>query len=219
MRGPLGGVARRNAAVPRRGPVPATPPTRHFVSRLPHFIETAFRASAPGGFLGVTTSAPASAKPDEPPIRTLRRHGATPSENFGVLRLRRPVFNPFSTAGLMVTSYSGGNRTNLGLGGDGTFRVTGDHYLTLKYSATVDSDDPSTVTLGSRSLFDFKWERRVSRGLQFNINSTHMGRAYRPEVGFLQRSDYTTANIAGNYFIYTDKHNGCAGIIPARCRS
>jgi hypothetical protein len=135
-----------------------------------------------------------------------QRQGATPSENFGVLRLRRPVFNPFSTAGLMVTSYSGGNRTNLGLGGDGTFRVTGDHYLTLKYSATVDSDDPSTVTLGSRSLFDFKWERRVSRGLQFNINSTHMGRAYRPEVGFLQRSDYTTANIAGNYFIYTDKH-------------
>lgn len=135
-----------------------------------------------------------------------QKQDATPSENFGVLRLRHPVFNPFSTAGLMVTSYNGGNRTNLGLGGDGTFRVTGDHYLTLKYSATVDSDDSSAVTLGSRSLFDFRWERRVSRGLQYNINSTRMGADYRPEVGFLQRSDYTTANIAGNYFIYTDNH-------------
>lgn len=134
------------------------------------------------------------------------QQGTTPSENFGVLRLRRPVLNPYSTAGLMVTSYNGGGRTNIALGTDGTVRVTGDHYVTLKYSATMDSDDSSSVTLGSRSLFDFKWERRVSRGLQFNINSTHMGRDYHPEIGFLQRSNYTTANVVGNYYIYTDAH-------------
>ena len=135
-----------------------------------------------------------------------QRQGVSPSENFGVLRLRRPMFNAFSTAGIMVTSYNGDGRTNLGLGADGTFRMVGDEYLTLKYSATVDSRDSNTVTLGSRSLVDFKWERRTSRGLQYNINSTHMGRDYHPEVGFLQRTDYTTANIIGNYFIYTD-HN------------
>ena len=135
-----------------------------------------------------------------------QRQGTTPSENFGVLRLRRPVINPFSTAGLMVTSYNGGGRTNVGVGADGTVRVVGDEYVTLKYSATIDSDDPSRVSLGSRSLIDFKWERRTSRGLQYNINSTHMGRDYRPELGFLQRRDYTTANIVGNWFIYTDTH-------------
>jgi hypothetical protein len=134
-----------------------------------------------------------------------QKQGSTPSENFGVLRLRRPVFNPFSTAGLMVTSYNGGRRTNFGLGGDGTFRLFGDEYLTLKYSTTVDSDD-STATLGTRSLYDFKWERRTSRGLQYNVNSTRMGRDYRPEIGFLQRRDYTTANAVANYFIYTDDH-------------
>ena len=52
----------------------------------------------------------------------------------------------------------------------------------------MDSDDSTDVTLGTRSLVDFKWERRVSRGLQFNINGTHMGRDYRPELGFLQRT-------------------------------
>lgn len=134
------------------------------------------------------------------------KQGLSPSENFGVVRVRRPLLNQYSTAGLMVTSYNGGGRTNVGLGADGTLRVTGDHYVTLKYSATVDSDDSTNVTLGSRSLFDFRLERRVSRGLQFNINSTHMGRDYHPEIGFLQRSDYTTANIGGNYFIYTDAH-------------
>jgi hypothetical protein len=135
-----------------------------------------------------------------------QRQGTTPSENFGVLRLRRPVFNPFSTAGFMVTSYTGGRRTNVAVGGDGTFRLFGDEYLTLKSSTTFDSGDSSTVTLGSRSLFDFKWERRTSRGLQYNINSTRLGRDYRPELGFLQRRDYTTANAIANWFIYTDDH-------------
>ena len=135
-----------------------------------------------------------------------QRQDTTPSENFGVLRLRRPVINPFSTAGLMLTSYHGNGRNNLGLGTDATVRVVGDEYVTLKYAATVDSDDSSTVTLGSRSLFDFRWERRTQRGLQYNINSTHMGRDFQPEVGFLQRTNFTTANLAGNWYIYTDKH-------------
>jgi hypothetical protein len=135
-----------------------------------------------------------------------QRQDTTPSENFGVLRLRRPVINPFSTAGLMVTSYYADDRHNLGLGADATVRVVGDEYVTLKYAATVDSDDSTNVTLGSRSLFDFRWERRSQRGLQYNINSTHMGRDFRPEVGFLQRTNFATANLAGNWYIYTDKH-------------
>jgi hypothetical protein len=135
-----------------------------------------------------------------------QRQGTTPSENFGVLRLRRPLLNPFSTAGLMVTSYAGGGRTNTGLGADASLRLFGDHYLTVKYSATVDSDDSSSVTFGSRSLFDAKWERRTQRGLQYQLTSTRMGRAYRPEIGFLPRRDYTTANAIGNWFIYTDAH-------------
>ncbi|HEX6048031.1 MAG TPA: DUF5916 domain-containing protein [Gemmatimonadaceae bacterium] len=135
-----------------------------------------------------------------------QKHGVTPSENFGVLRLRRPVLNPYSTAGFMVTSYHGAGRHNLGLGTDASVRVFGDHYATLKYSATVDSEDSSDVTFGSRSLFDFRWERRTQRGLSYNINSTHMGRDYLPEVGFLQRTNFTTANVSGNWYIYTDKH-------------
>jgi hypothetical protein len=42
-------------------------------------------------------------------------------------------------------------------GADGTFRVTGDRYLTLEHAATVDRDDATAVTLGSRSLLDFRW--------------------------------------------------------------
>jgi hypothetical protein len=134
------------------------------------------------------------------------RQGLLPAEHFDVLRLRRQILNPFSTAGLMVTSYTGGGEHNLGIGADGTVRVAGDEYLTLKFSGTSDSRDTSAATFSSRSLIDFRWERRTQRGLQYSINSTRMGRDYRPELGFLQRSDFTTANAGGNWFIYTDEH-------------
>ena len=44
------------------------------------------------------------------------REGDTPAENFGVFRIRRPVFNENSTAGLMLTTYAGAGRTNVALG-------------------------------------------------------------------------------------------------------
>jgi hypothetical protein len=134
------------------------------------------------------------------------REGTTPAENFGVLRMRRAVLNPFSTAGFMITSYAGDGERNVAVGLDGSFRVRGDEFVTLKLSGTSDSRDTTAASLAARSLFDFRWERRAQRGLQYNFNSTRMGRAFRPELGFLQRRDFTTANAIGNWFIYTDRH-------------
>jgi hypothetical protein len=61
-----------------------------------------------------------------------RALNASPSENFGVLRLRHPVLNPWSTVGLLATSYARNGRFNAAIGGDGVFRYHGDQYLTLK---------------------------------------------------------------------------------------
>ena len=138
-------------------------------------------------------------------IRTGER-GTTPGEGFGVLRLRRAVLNPYSTAGFMLTTYGGGGERNVALGADGSFRVRGDEFLTLKLAGTHDSRDSGATTLASRALLDLRWERRTQRGLSYNFNATRMGRDFRPELGFLQRRDFTTANAIGNWFIYTDKH-------------
>ncbi len=127
-----------------------------------------------------------------------------PGEHFDVLRLRRQVLNPNSTAGLMLTSYFGGDRRNFGLGADGSFRVTGDHYLTLKWAASADNQEASGVSLADRSQFDLRWERRTGRGLQYNATVARAGGAYQPEIGFVPRSDFTIANVVGNYFIFTD---------------
>jgi len=143
-----------------------------------------------------------------------RAQNAAPSENFGVLRVRHPVLNPWSTVGLMATSYIGGGRRNAAVGADGVFRYHGDQYLTLKVAGTADNADTNSVSLSERTLVDLKLERRTGRGLQYNLNLTRAGKDYQPELGFLPRSDFTSANIAGNYFFFTDSSRLLRRVYP-----
>ena len=141
-------------------------------------------------------------------------HEAMPQANFGVLRVRRPVLNRYSTLGMMMTSFDQGDQRNVALGADGVLRVAGDDYLTLKWASTVDRADTSGVTLGSRSQFDARWDRRTGRGLQYSMAFTRSGPNYRPALGFTQRSDFTTANIFGNWFLFTDRNSYFSRVYP-----
>jgi hypothetical protein len=129
-----------------------------------------------------------------------------PGENFGVLRMRRPVLNAFSTAGLMVTSIAGGGRRNLALAGDTSLRVHGDEYLGLKWATTVDRGDPDRVNVVERSLVDARWERRTGRGLAYTMQYTRAGEHYDPALGFLPRRDFTSVNLLANWYRFTDEH-------------
>jgi hypothetical protein len=66
-----------------------------------------------------------------------------PGENFGVLRVRRPVLNPFSHVGGMLTTRVGGSVRNVAGGMDTHLRLFGDEYLTLKWAASADDRDPA----------------------------------------------------------------------------
>jgi hypothetical protein len=139
---------------------------------------------------------------------------ALPGENFGVFRLRRPILNQWSTAGLMFTTYAGDGRSNVALGADTSLRVHGDEYVGLKWAATLDSDEREATTLASRSFVDAKWERRTQRGLSYTWQFTRSGLDYQPELGFMPRTDFTTANVAGNWFFFTDKHRYLRRVYP-----
>ena len=60
------------------------------------------------------------------------------SENFGVFRARRRVFNPYSYVGGIVTSRIGaGGEYNTAYGLDGIMRLFGDDYLDIKWAQTL----------------------------------------------------------------------------------
>jgi hypothetical protein len=125
-----------------------------------------------------------------------------PSENFGVLRLRRQVFNAYSYAGAMVTSRVGTDGSyNLAYGLDGVIRLAGDDYLTLQWAQTFDHEqiDDGNLDLLNSGRFTAAIERRRRRGLGYSAVVAWAGPTYDPGIGFTQRNDFTLLDDAVSY--------------------
>lgn len=115
-----------------------------------------------------------------------------PAENFGILRLRRRIFNPYSYIGAMVNSRIGTNGTyNIAYGLDGIFRLFGDDYLVLNWAQTFENDADTKLFSLEPSQIRVDWERRNSRGLYYQLEYSRAGSGFNPEMGFMEREDYT----------------------------
>ncbi|NNF25678.1 MAG: carbohydrate binding family 9 domain-containing protein [Gemmatimonadetes bacterium] len=140
--------------------------------------------------------------------------GISPSENFGVARLRRRALNEFSYIGVMGTSRIRSDTHNVALAGDAFLRVFGDHYLTLKWASSFDSDEPGEVGLLDRSHYYVNWDRRTNRGLAYTVSTTRSGLAFQPGLGFLPRRDYSTLNSIANWYFFTDQESRFRRVWP-----
>ncbi|HKG92738.1 MAG TPA: DUF5916 domain-containing protein [Gemmatimonadaceae bacterium] len=143
-------------------------------------------------------------------VQTARRGDEIPSENLGVVRVRRRVLNPYSYAGGMVTSRAtadGGYNAAAGL--DASLRFFGTDYLTLRGAATFDDADTAAGGAGAgarpgladRGQLYAQWQRPSSRGLTYTFSLQRIGEVYRPELGFLPRSDVTRLSLFSEYAV------------------
>jgi hypothetical protein len=130
-----------------------------------------------------------------------QRLDSIPSENFGVLRVRRRVFNQNSFIGGMFTSRidTQGNK-NLAYGVDGLIRLFGDDYLTVQWAQTFDSlteNGGGGNFKSGRLALDLNRRRR--RGFGYNIGTILSGPDYNPGVGFVDRNDFKFGTAAASY--------------------
>jgi len=115
-----------------------------------------------------------------------------PSENFGVLRLRRQVINPFSYVGGILTSRLGaGGGYNVAYGLDGIWRVRGDDYFTLQWVQTFENGKANRAFSLDAARFAVMWERRTTRGFGTTVRLARVGRDFDPDMGFMQFENYT----------------------------
>jgi len=114
-----------------------------------------------------------------------------PSENFGIFRTKRSVFNPNSYVGGMVTSRLGMNGNyNVAYGLDGQFRVTGDEFMTVKWAQTFERDSVNKIFDLAPSRFLFEWQRRKIKGFAYDLLYTWSGKSFNPGVGFEVKDNY-----------------------------
>jgi hypothetical protein len=115
--------------------------------------------------------------------------GSLSSENFNVLRVKRKIFNRYSTIGGMFTSRIGSyENDNYAYGMDAIIRVIGDEYLTLKVAQTQESKDFDWL---SNSRFYLQWQRRKNNGLSYEFNYDRTGDDFNPQVGFTPRTNFS----------------------------
>lgn len=116
-----------------------------------------------------------------------------PSENFGVLRLRRQFLNAYSFAGGMATSRIGADGSyNLAYGLDAVVRFFQDDYLSFKWAQTFDGPESTGLQGGLQTgRLNVDLERRRRQGPGYQTQFVWSGRDYHPASGFTQRNDFT----------------------------
>ena len=121
-----------------------------------------------------------------------------PSENCGVLRLRRQIINPYSYAGVIVTNRLGSDgRYNTAYGLDAIWRIRGDDYLTLQWSETFETGAANRVFSLDAARISASWERRTRDGFGGQVRFSRSGPAYNPGLGFLMFENYTALSTRG----------------------
>lgn len=115
-----------------------------------------------------------------------------PSENFGVFRIRRQVFNPYSYIGAISTTRVGMDGSyNIAYGLDGIFRLFGDDYLTMKWAQTFENGQKNNPLSLNPARIRLMWERRTIKGLGYGLSYARAGADYNPGIGFELRENYS----------------------------
>ena len=128
-----------------------------------------------------------------------QREEILPSENFGVLRLRRQVINDNSYFGTIFASRLGMNGNyNIAVGLDAIVRLFGEDYLDIRWGGTAENDTINSSFKEPMRL-SANWERRSKKGLGYNIGYSYSGIHFNPGMGFEMNNDYSNIRAGLRY--------------------
>ncbi|MGM0376674.1 MAG: DUF5916 domain-containing protein [Bacteroidota bacterium] len=116
-----------------------------------------------------------------------------PSENFGVLRLRKRISENNSYVGGIITSRTDftGN-TNLTYGLDGIINLFKDDYLkvNLAQSRQTQQPDLESNVPKDRNRIYLQWEDQSNVGFNYSLSYSQVDLNYEPGLGFEMRKDF-----------------------------
>jgi hypothetical protein len=116
-----------------------------------------------------------------------------PSENYGVLRLRRRISKNNSYVGGIVTSRSNLNGSNnLSYGVDGIINLFKNDYLKVNLAQTYNSLDTISYSnfINDRKRIYVMWENRSQVGFNYSLSYSQVDKNYQPGLGFEARNNF-----------------------------
>jgi hypothetical protein len=116
-----------------------------------------------------------------------------PTENLGVMRVRRQAFNNASYVGGIVTSrVNADGGSNLAYGLDGVVRFNSGDELVMRWAQTFDTEpgQPTVGGIDSGRLYT-RLQRNNRQGWGYTAVGAWCGPDYQPELGFAARDGFT----------------------------
>ena len=113
----------------------------------------------------------------------------TPTENFGVLRIKNQAFNERSFIGGILTSRLDADQNyNYVFGVDGDLNLIGDTFFEFRGAASQDSEADSlgSVGISERSSYRLSLRRNANTGVSYQATFSQVGDYYDPELGFVR---------------------------------
>ncbi len=132
-------------------------------------------------------------------LQTGRENGL-PTENFGVLRLKRSVLNSNSYVGGISTSRVDENGDyNAAFGVDGVLNFFGDDLVRFGWVQSFETGEENGVVSADNARYRLLIERARSTGFLYSAGIGGAGASYRPGVGFQLRENYLNLNSGIGY--------------------
>lgn len=137
-----------------------------------------------------------------------REYDGNPSENFGVLRLRKRVSKNNSYVGGIFTSRSdlnGVNNYTYGL--DAILNLFGNDYLKVNVAGNYISNDSLSYEnlLDDRKRLYVMWENRSQIGFNYSLSYSQVDKQYDPGLGFEVRNDFKSVGDRLSYGWFVDE--------------
>jgi hypothetical protein len=127
-----------------------------------------------------------------------------PSENFGVVRIRRRTFNAGSYAGLMFTGrIPADGESSLAFGVDGTVHFGGQTYARGSFAQSLRGGQGDLNSTAGIVAF----ERRAGSGLSYTQSFGWTGSSFDPGIGFVDRDGIFRYDGAADYLWVLDRDN------------
>lgn len=115
------------------------------------------------------------------------------SENFGLLRMRRQMWNENTyLGGIFLNRMDFEGNYNTAYGVDGIIRAFGDEYITARWAQSFENEKANQLFSLDPARIYLNWERRRYDGFNYNVSFSRAGKSYVPAMGFELRENYTS---------------------------
>jgi len=113
------------------------------------------------------------------------------SRNFGVVRVKRTLFNENSYAGGLITSrIDVDGAYNINSGFDMLYNYSANDFLDIKIASTFDDRFEQNFSFFEKSKIRFNLHRRSVNNFYYHLTLQRIGKRYLPVMGFESRENY-----------------------------